>query len=227
MKPILFNTEMVQAILNGDKTQTRRINKMDLSQLETDTNDKNYLYLEDEYGESHHLNEYAPYKTGDILYVRETWQKSEYFDYSLKNRYFYKADFDSEELQDIKEREIRWRPSIHMPKIAARLFLEVINVRAQGIQDITNEEVLKEGMKSYTKDNLIFKYALSDEWWEDYCVKHRKQFRGTPWQEMPQEPQQAFKYLWNSCYNYPKSWVCNPWVWVIEFEKIDKPNEGE
>lgn len=229
MKPILFNTEMVQAILCGDKTQTRRIIKLPEGMSGKPVcNPLGFMYP---CGIKR-----PPYKVGDILYVRETWKIQSMSNYDKRIKILFKAEpneklkevyVSSERYDDLMKYECKngWQPSLFMPKEAARLFLKVTNIRAQRIQDITNEEVLKEGMKSYTKDNKIFKYAPSDEWWEDYCVKHRKQFKGTPWQEMPQEPQQAFKYLWNSCYDYPKSWVCNPWVWVIEFKKVDGPLE--
>ena len=111
MRPILFNNEMVWAILAGRKTQTRRFGTR--------------------YGA-------APYAVGDRLYVRETWAAvGDYFDKSML--YIYRADF-------IDNHNIRWHPSIHMPKDAARIFLEVVNVYPQRLYDISEAEATAEGV---------------------------------------------------------------------------------
>ena len=243
-KPILFNTEMVKAILAGQKTSTRRIIKnLSIKDCEaTLKNGKKYkrytLTNVDRYGNESEdfwfdgpiediahdkdIIAYAPYKVGDILYVRETWstQYDGIHDNNGYGIYVYKADgtiLDNSEMISSS----KWHPSIHMPKVAARLFLKVTDIKAQRLQDITEDQAKAEGIKSYTKDEKVYKYAVNDDWWMDYCNKHKK--AGTWWQQMPTTAKEAFKYLWNSCgYKWPSSWSGNPWIWVIEFEKVDK-----
>lgn len=141
-KPILFNTDMVRAILDGRKTVTRRV-------IPEHIIDKYYDY--DEWCncvmpsdihcvrayEKQFFIDYTRYQKGDILYVRETWKPA-------KNGYFYKADWEKESIADIT----KWRPSIHMPKEAARIFLKVTDVRVERLQDITEEQAVKEGFNS-------------------------------------------------------------------------------
>lgn len=208
-KPILFNTEMVKAILEGRKTVTRRVIKIDLGMLEIDKNNKDYLYLEDEYGESHHLLEYAPYKVGDILYVRETWFIGDLLDEdeSIKERglVLYKAD---KRRGDIDYESIKWRPSIHMPKAAARIFLEVTNVRVERLQDITEDGARAEGC-------IDFYDKIGDGKFEDVL-------------EFDLTAKDAFSELWNSTVNKKDinlyGWDANPWVWVIELKVKEVKN---
>lgn len=205
MKPILFNGEMVKAILEDRKTVTRRIVKPQPTSSmftgvcteSTMRNDRTVgcFMFGDNYGE---VKEYAkpPYKVGDILYVRETWCYGSdtmecLFDESIKcNDIFYKASWD-------KENYVKWRPSIHMPKEAARIFLKVINVRIERLQDMKNEDSFKEGINSCVCMSL--NHALT-----------------------------KFKLLWDSTIKKEQvdqySWMANPWVWVIEFERVEKQN---
>ena len=152
IKPILFNTEMVRAILDGRKSCTRRIIKGFIPK------DAQFGYtaftphgsiscrgvFENEgYGEKFFK---LPYQIGDILYVRETWHKG-------LERYIYRADYSDTEkfYQGGKEINMKWHPSIHMPKEAARIFLRVTNVRVERLQDITVEDALAEGMDKYIR----------------------------------------------------------------------------
>ena len=140
IKPILFNTEMVRAILGGRKTCTRRIVKFTPSFFEV--NEKPvYLYdTEPSMGKI-----YPPCQPGDILYVRETWDcYPEYEDENAPAIYYYKADGD---LRPEGYREIckGWLPSIHMPKKAARIWLKVTDVRVERLQGMTQEDAEKEG----------------------------------------------------------------------------------
>ena len=131
MKPILFNTDMVRAILEGRKTVTRRVVKFKPGQNPQWTG-----YIPDGqvlYGSNNIPASKSPYQPGDILYVRETWTRS------MAGTYLYKAT-DTPIILD------RWRPSIHMPKEAARLFLRVTDVRAERLQAITIEDIQKEGL---------------------------------------------------------------------------------
>ncbi|MDB1947635.1 hypothetical protein PMY35_07355 [Clostridium tertium] len=224
MKPILFNTEMVKEIMEGRKAVTRRIIKK--------TNNKDFIRfvtcsvpkgdegkvdfgrgsLED-IGNAN-IDEYVrpPYKVGDILYVRETWstQYNGVDDDNGYGEYVYKAD--GVKLDNSEGNCSKWRPSIHMPKEAARIFLKVTNVRVERLQDITEEGAIKEGIRVYTKDEKVYKYALNEEQY--------------PWIVMTREPITPFCELWNSTIKKEQlnkySWQANPWVWVIEFERIEK-----
>jgi hypothetical protein len=196
MKPILFNTEMVRAILDGRKSCTRRLVKFLLGE-----NPKWTGYIKDGLmlynGRNEPCIRTQPYQSGDILYVRETWCKG-------LERYIYRADYSDTEkfYQDGKEINMKWQPSLHMPKEAARIFLRVTNVRVERLQEITSEQICKEGVE------VEDPYVLNGE-----------------------EKRYAFSNLWNSTIKESDldryGWNANPWVWVIEFERCDKPeSEG-
>jgi hypothetical protein len=140
MKPILFSTQMVQAILDGRKTQTRRgikpqpIIPIGIRWQGIVGNEWCYRIVDEP---TVHVLAKSKYEVGDILYVRETWAESAMMEY------FYKANGD-ERIQPT----IKWRPSIHMPAAAARLFLKVTAVRAERLQDITEADAIAEGCQS-------------------------------------------------------------------------------
>ncbi len=195
IKPILFNTEMVRAILDGRKTCTRRIVKFTPSFFEV--NEKPvYLYdTEPSMGKI-----YPPCQPGDILYVRETWDcYPEYEDENAPAIYYYKADGD---LRPEGYREIckGWLPSIHMPKKAARIWLKVADVHVERLQKITADGIRNEGLPSMAVHVGDMDVALKE--WET---------------------------LWNSTIKKSDldryGWEANPYVFVIEFVKIDKPEE--
>jgi len=213
MKQILFNTEMVRAILDGRKSCTRRIVKP--QQLVGLLPDKCKNGVPEEFLKEKKLmfkpycnmtdielinTAYkAPYQRGDILYVRETWCKG-------LERYIYRADYSDTEkfYRDGKEIEMKWHPSLHMPKDAARIFLRVTNVRVERLQDITVEDALAEGMDKYIR--------LNGELDENSIIT-------------------SFIGIWNSTIKKSDldryGWNANPWVWVIEFERCEKPgSEG-
>ncbi len=213
MKPILFNTEMVRAILDGRKSCARRIVKP--QQLVGLLPDKCKNGVPEEFLKEKKLmfkpycnmtdielinTAYkAPYQRGDILYVRETWCKG-------LERYIYRADYSDTEkfYRDGKEIEMKWHPSLHMPKDAARIFLRVTNVRVERLQDITVEDALAEGMDKYIR--------LNGELDENSIIT-------------------SFIGIWNSTIKKSDldryGWNANPWVWVIEFERCEKPgSEG-
>ena len=213
MKPILFKTEMVRAILDGRKSCTRRIVKP--QQLVGLLPDKCKNGVPEEFLKEKKLmfkpycnmtdielinTAYkAPYQRGDILYVRETWCKG-------LERYIYRADYSDTEkfYRDGKEIEMKWHPSLHMPKDAARIFLRVTNVRVERLQDITVEDALAEGMDKYIR--------LNGELDENSIIT-------------------SFIGIWNSTIKKSDldryGWNANPWVWVIEFERCDKPESEE
>lgn len=209
--PILFNGEMVRAILDGRKTVTRRCLKSPFTVHENG-------YITKPRGNENLCPYEPPYKPGDILYVRETWAYGyiETSDQSGVNeawfepvkagkhdgyigtlsRYFYKANKDA----PADDLGIIWKPSIHMPKEAARIWLKVTNIRVERLMDISGGELLKEGIEK----PLLF----------DGNVK-------TAFDK--------FKELWNTTIKKTDldryGWEGNPWVWVIEFEQSEKPEE--
>ena len=251
--PILFNPDMVRAILDGRKTVTRRLVKVSpyyphFYKLHNNsdgkiTGTKNRLFAgfyKDEQifyidGEKHIDAVYyqAPYQPGDTLYVRETWC-GWYLPHG-EWAYRYKATEPNGNRvptgpeYDDEFAEKPWRPSIHMPREAARIWLKVTDVRVERLQDITEDGAEKEGIRAYTKDDKLYKYAVTDDWWIDYHRKHKKQFYGTFWQDMPKTPKEAFMYLWNSTIKKSDldryGWDANPLVWRIEFERCEKPEE--
>lgn len=197
-KPILFNTEMVRAILDGRKSVTRRVvkgvpncaEKAFKVAIET----KGYFELAHKNGKTVTIR--PPYNVGDILYVRETWCKGS-LNYG-EERYFYKVDGTIPHCE--------WSPSIHMPKEAARIFLRVKSVRVERLQDITVEQAIKEG----TPDvwfNFAHKMKLIDT------------LNGV------ELPNHNFIIIWNSTAKKSDlnkyGWDANPWVWVIEFERVE------
>ena len=200
IKPILFNTEMVRAILDGRKTCTRRLAKPQPDEKHTfplgfvtDSTEKKEVgcfgFGINEYGGSIQYAK-SQYQPGDILYVRETW--SEWTD-----GYLYKA-WNSPFPQAVESPVMKWHPSIHMPKEAARIWLKVTDVRVQRLQDMDKMDAVKEGIDTRLCINLS--HALT-----------------------------KFKKLWNSTIKKSDldryGWDANPWVWVIEFERCEKPQE--
>lgn len=195
IKPILFNTEMVRAILDGRKTCTRRVielpENMDGVPVGKSGDSSNPLGFMYPGGIKR-----PPYQPGDILYVRETWcalPVNEAGHMRGHSIYYYRADGD---LRPEGWRG-KWRPSIHMPKEAARIWLKVTNVRVERLQEITIDGIRNEGISSMAVHAGDMEIALK-EW----------------------------KNLWNSTIKKTDldsyGWEANPWVWVIEFERCEK-----
>lgn len=218
MKPILFNTEMVQANLNGIKSATRRVafpNK-DLRRFPCPDNPDAWLFRGRVYTNWNSamrspqgVLSLCKYKKGDILYVRETWDNEPVTPgghFRQGGVWYYKAD------GDLRPEAWRgnWHPSIHMPKEAARLFLKVTNVWVERLQDITEEQARSEGA-------IPFSLSVDDEETPD-----TERF----WYEVgPALPH--FITIWDSTIKKSEEsiygWDANPWVWVIEYERCEKP----
>ena len=190
IKPILFNTEMVRAILDGRKSCTRRINKDANDYVVPDMDfydsDKR-TYAVHNYADKEHTDKLSiaertcPICPSDILYVRESYSE-------LSFGYVYKADGENiDHLGNV----IKWHPSIHMPKEAARIWLKVTDVRVERLQDMTDDDAEAEGCFDYTSTALGF----PDVW--DSTIKKSDLDR--------------------------YGWDASPWVWVIEFERCEKP----
>ena len=200
--PILFNTEMVRAILAGHKTETRRLIKepyfIDPSDEEKCRIMRFAMHRKTKAHDVPYLD--APYVAGDILYVRETWAiaKSEYGGVSCAPRYIYRADFNEVEAQGWK-----WKPSIHMPKDAARLFLRVDDVLVERLQDITGAGAEREGAIVIYNPLIRLDPAT-------YNSFGRTQFA------------RLWESTLNKKYVDKYGWAANPWVWVIKFSVVDK-----
>jgi hypothetical protein len=201
--PILFNGEMVEAILAGRKTQTRRVVKPQPSSsskwigwiISTGWHDKNAgcaQWADDTFPFSAIIHKVrCPYGLlGDQLWVREAWRPlDEDMPVGLLmqgDEIYYRADYVGDALDG------KWRPSIHMPRWASRITLEIVNIRVARVQEISEAEAGSEGVPAL---HIIYNNGPS--------------YRDT------------FKELWNSI-NAKRgfSWDVNPWVWVIEFKRI-------
>lgn len=210
IKPILFNTEMVQAILDGRKSCTRRLVKHDVESVLNSPYHKAHPEVEDKQIISKLCN--PPYHLGDILYVRETWCDDRQFTHdSTPGRYFYKAS---------ESGNFKWKPSIHMPKEAARIWLKVTNVRVERLQDIDEDGVWNEGFR-FTPPCLTRVSADGHTCDLDGpCTSHIKYCDMTMGELFGRE-------LWNSTIKKSDidrhGWDANPYVWVIEFERCEKP----
>lgn len=230
--PILFNTDMVRAILEERKSCTRRLVKARRKDAcgfyVTKNSDGSFagIYEYDE-NESMFDNQLMPpYQPGDILYVRETWEHIEChccegdehgncFQEPQKSVlcksygcYVYRA---TSEISG----DARWHPSIHMPKEAARIWLQVTDVWVERLQDITPKDAKNEGVGNLFYEDIGYSG-------KDYGTEVDSEYGIA---------KEQFAWLWDStikkadldCYG----WDANPWVWVIEFERCEKPEESE
>lgn len=224
IKPILFNADMVRAILDGRKTATRRLikpqPKFRLCYTFAGCNHGTWSYPSDtvyEYwGEEYRLPDCItdedkkmvwkpPYNADDILYVRETWSPV----FVVPRRYLYKVG-----CKEAENLPIKWHPSIHMPKEAARIWLKVKDVRVERLKDMTDKDALKEGAQGVKCDHAgLGAYGCTD------CMN-------TGWLE---PPMLEFMGIWDSTIKKSDldryGWDANPWVWVIEFERCEKPED--
>jgi uncharacterized protein YqfB (UPF0267 family) len=243
-RPILFSTPMVQAILAGKKTMTRRVikQKYDNTHIEWKTDKYGTQLVEiqnDVEGETfgknpdgttwHKLLGYRPLqcpygKPGDILWVRETWGNYSADDPESNAVYnLYRADYPQDakgywyEPEHINFCDFpRWRPSIHMPRTACRIRLKITDVRAERLQKITEEDARAEG---------IDEQEIIKAWNSIY--KHKGGFKEKISENLVKlfgtnsHIVYVFKSLWNNI-NYERGygWDTNPWVWVVVFEKI-------
>lgn len=199
IKPILFNTEMVRAILDGRKSCTRRVVKFPVNRYTNNVPLADKVVLQELRCDKANFLEKPffsfgmnlPYQPGDILYVRETWKKA-------PNGYYYYEDWQKDDIADVT----KWKPSIHMPKEAARIWLKVTDVRVERLQEITVESALAEGTDKYIHLNGKF---------DENAILT------------------SFMGIWNSTIKNSDldryGWNANPWVWVIEFEQCEKPKE--
>ena len=193
MKPIIFNTEMVKAILEGRKTQTRRPIKPTPTVFNGRAGGEWCGHPIDGRGRKYK----TPYEIGDEIYVRETffyeWPTEECPENMNDCRIIYRADEP-----DYDTGESRWTPSIHMPKWASRIQLKITDIRAEKLKNITFGDCVSEGILQYIgSTRLVLASTIIDGL--------------TP----------VFKKLWQSIYRDTIfKWEHDPWVWVYEFERI-------
>lgn len=227
IKPILFNTEMVRAILEGRKTCTRRIckdaNEYTVPDMEFYNADKR-TYAVHNFADKKHTEQLSiaertcPICPGDILYVRETvWQKIGYYldvDGETKPSWYNEFRYVASDEKPETGWNYSWskRPSIHMPKEAARIWLKVTDVRVERLQEITEKQACMEGTDP----------------WDEVC------YENNGWHPTFSDPDSGgdpnmidgFHKLWNSTIKKSDidrfGWDANPWVWVIEFERCEK-----
>lgn len=217
--PILFSTPMVQGVLDDSKERTRRTKGLEL----INDSPNEFIWLE-----GYHQDDiprparkyddrfyyaftgkrsnmvttvvHCPYgKPGDILWVRETWQKS-----INPNEFIYKADCDNPLYSEVK-----WKPSLFMPKEACRLFLKVKSVHPERLHQISDDDCFYEGIIDYhdgTYKNYFTEKGLRHQDGVECLL-----------------PRASFQSLWCSI-NGLKSWENNHWVWVVEFERIERPS---
>lgn len=204
--PILFKSEMVKAILEGRKTQTRRIIKalsnedisfMQLTAMQS-LNGRACAFFD-----KRAMAECPFGESGDLLWVRETWCPNN------DGGYWYAADkhdfeiikTDGDGFQEFRKdgsQKSPWKPSIHMPKAAARIWLQVESVGVERLKDINEEDAIAEGIE-IQKQGVIKAYR-------NYA-DHMRIFTN---------PKDSYQSLWTSI-NGPDSWEQNPWVWVVKF----------
>lgn len=213
IKPILFSTEMVRAILDGRKTCTRRIckdaNEYTVPDMDFYNADRR-TYAVHNFADNEQMEQLStaertcPICPGDILYVRETvWQKIGYYldiDGETKPSWYNEFKYVASDEKPETGWNYSWakRPSIHMPKEAARIWLKVTDVRVERLQEITADSIRNEGLSSLAVHCGDMEIALKE--WEN---------------------------LWNSTIKKSDidryGWDANPWVWIIEFERCEKP----
>ena len=213
MKQTLFNTEMVQAILAGRKSQTRRPIDWDISNS-MDGDVASGYFVQTDGGLMDSL-ELCKYQKGDILYVRETWKIEWLDDNELEMAITYEADEIWEYIKFTPNRFSKfkkyydkkgWQPSIFMPKEAARIFLKVTDVRIERVQDINPENSIAEGLN-----------VCCD------CKEHGGCYLPNVCAYLPN----TFKKVWNPIYKSKGyGWDTNCWVWIIEFERCEKQDEN-
>jgi hypothetical protein len=215
-RPILFSSAMVNAIIEGRKTQTRRVVKpqphhttseftsaadwgvgeaewfkpvIALPDFEGDVGSESHKAALAEFDANPNESIHCPYgKPGDRLWVRESFTPR-YFD---DNSPAYKADWTTGAAEYVTEP--KWKPSIHMPRALSRITLEITNVRVERLQEISEEDAKAEGVERQPRSN-------NDVYGEDY--------------------REAFQRLWDKINGKKHPWESNPWVWCVSFRRID------
>lgn len=239
IKSVLFNAKMVRAILDGRKSCTRRVVKFPVNRYTNNVPLADKIVLQElRCDKANFLEEpffsfgmNLPYQPGDVLYVRETWQYLYELDGNEQviedtGKYYYAATdtipFNTYvDKNGVGHDHAPWRPSIHMPKEAARIWLKVTDARVERLQDMKPVDVIKEG-------------AYPDCWdcLNTYGESGSQCCYGTEEQcSQCDEVMMEWEKLWNSTINKSDldryGWHASPWVWVIKFERCEKPEGVE
>jgi len=232
-RPILFSAPMVRAYLEGIKSQTRRTLKEqptgDYIGYVLDSTDKSLdgafcfeLNIDDIMGVKYI---HCPYgNPGDKLWGRETTEQDGNISDDIISA-MYSADhapvfYSMSEYPEFDGSLAHWWysrktcPSIHMPRWASRINPQIISVRVERLNDISEEDAIAEGLSAITKDGITVKYGIPDSDGLPGTDDH-----GWPWHEWDVDPRKAYRKLWESI-NGAGSWNVNPWVWVIEFKRV-------
>lgn len=195
-RPIIFSAPMVRAILDGRKTQTRRVinpqptvSEQRLRELGAWADDLTLSEQVNAAFQAGCIDARCPYgRPGDRLWVRETWQHTPTLAADLQGPVMYRAHCEE------RPRPLAWRSPIHMPRWASRITLEVTGVRVERLQEISEADARAEGCAG--GHGAIPEYGYSAS------------------------PVEHYGFLWEQI-NGPGSWSANPWVWVIEFARVD------
>lgn len=231
--PLMFKPYLTKSILSGLKDMTRRVisernscctsrfDDLNFKDVVIDDffspNKEQYLKVARQEDDTRHRL-FCKYYVNDLMWVKEKWCESctesgaPVFGYAIDNKANYIGKNDeylapSNELWSVDSFPAcgRWKSPMFMKKVAARLWLKITSIKVEKLNDITDEDCMKEGICKMTKDDTVFKYAPLEQW---------------QWADMPRTPKDAFKKLWEEI-NGMGSWDINPWVWAIQFE-IDK-----
>lgn len=200
--PIPFSTPMVQAILEGRKTQTRRIVDRTALKWLNEGFTAEFVAMPE-----NHLCRYGYSK--DILWVRETFslmKDSLLYNHfpNLESRYLYKADWKESQIPALAIK--KWKPFIFMPKAACRLFLEIVKIKVERLQDISEEDAVAEGIEKQVSGTEGMAVSYKNYLSEGY---------------IDMNPKKSFQSLWTKI-NGAESWKQNPFVWVIGFQQIKR-----
>ncbi|MBH8569375.1 hypothetical protein KB206_10800 [Microvirga sp. STS02] len=214
-RPILFSGAMVCALLAGTKTQTRRVVKPQ----PPEPSNVGVAAFTEEFRRAV-LLESCPYgQPGERLWVRETWgtdarlnfiPPSALFSVEGGQPIYYRADDKQPETLDT------WRPSIHMPRAASRILLEIVSVRVERLQEISEADAVAEGVEATTC------YDEEGPSGGNHAVQAYRNYLTTEPNAYPATA--SFCTLWQSI-NGPDSWAANPWVWVVEFKVVQPEKE--
>ncbi|MBH2842876.1 hypothetical protein I6U52_03965 [Serratia marcescens] len=223
-RPVIFNSEMVRSILDGRKTQTRRVMKVQPKPSETRPGD--FWFSSKKLESMVHASDFTPGNSpiadchlffqehccpfgqaGDQLWVRETFMDLTSTGIEATTGKFegfaYRADTPAGSYGDEvrKEYGLKWTPSLHMPRKACRILLEITAVRVERLNDISEEDAKAEGVKP--AGDMLPDYP-------DTFLTPKGDFAIA---------KVAFQRLWQSIYG-EESWAANPWVWIIEFKQV-------
>lgn len=220
-RPILFSAPMVRALLDGSKTQTRRVLKGFDRAHDIELRDDRWIASGDaptNYDGEVQMNDWqeqirCPYgQSGDRLYVRETFMdltgtgvEHRNAD-GLRQQFAYAAEFPPESYGDSARKDygLKWKPSIHMPRAASRILLEIVSVRVERLNDISEEDAKAEGIENNPRLD-----PAGPCHWRHYGREHTG----------INCPIESYRTLWEAI-SGAGSWDANPWVWVVEFKRV-------